>query len=175
LPKPISNARASKLIRKKRCAARRSASDAGKVKRAANRRFAREPLVTRALSGHKGGTQRSVYHFARRCTGGSLPILSYGINEVAARLEHLKRNTRGFSGQWWSHCWFWRRPRVARLGHCYCDLSVGTHNSRWLLVGTYRRNGVDQAVLRSVCDGSVRRTLAICVLKDPRRFRRTQL
>jgi hypothetical protein len=39
-------------------------------------------------------------------------------------------------------------------------------------VGIDRVNGVDQAVLGSVCVGSVRRTLPIRVLEDPRRFRR---
>jgi hypothetical protein len=72
----------------------------------------------------------------------------------------------------WSQRLFWRVPLVGYAGRYYCDLAVDTHNSRWLVVGINRINGVDQAVLRSVCVGSVGRTLPIGVLRDPRRFRR---
>ena len=82
------------------------------------------------------------------------------------------RAGRGFSAGW-SRRWFWPAPRPARTGHRYRDLAVETHNSHWLVVAIYRADGgAEHAVLHAVRDGSVRRTLAVRVLEDPRRFRR---
>lgn len=80
---------------------------------------------------------------------------------------------RSFRNAGWPRRWFWPATRPARTGHCYRDLAVQTHNSRWVIVAIYRVDGgAEHAVLRSVRDGSVRRTLAIRVLEDSRRFRR---
>ncbi len=72
----------------------------------------------------------------------------------------------------WPQRWF-LAPRDARIGRHYRDLAVETHKSHWLVVAVNRGDGgADQALLRSVRDGSVRRTLDLRVLADPGRFKR---
>lgn len=73
----------------------------------------------------------------------------------------------------WLHRPFLSRARWALIGRCYRDLAVETHNSHWIVLAVYRVDGcAAQAVLRSLQDGSVRRTLALRVLEDPSRFQR---
>jgi len=89
--------------------------------------------------------------------------------------DDAPRGDRGCDkrGARWPHRWLWPVHRLARTGRSYRDLAVETHDSHWRVMMVFRADGGgDQALLRSVRDPSVQRTLALRVLDDPQRFRR---